>query len=408
MSLIIKNGKVPKTPHTEFYAIKNVLALEEIHGSHGFGGPFTRKYHIRSYPTEQILPPKPSKYSLKFKKASTTTLEPYHILSNEIPYEGDYIEGRKALFFGDKTVISVSRFKKSMNKSTFFKNGEKYELIYVQEGSGILKTEYGDLKIEKENYIVIPKGTIYQVALISKSAFFFIIESTFPIIFPPHYMNKDGQATLMSSVVETEIETPTFQPPIDQRGKYELHTKHNNGELTHLTLGHHPFDIAGWEGSLYPFTFNAHDHHGIAREIHTAPPMRQTFQSGDGYTYGFTICTFRSQMEGWHPKDIPAPYAHSNVDSDEILFFSNTNYEARKGIIGEGSITLHPAELPHSPHGNAAERSIKHRAKISKMLAVMLDTFFEGLKITDYAYKFRDKDYATSWYKASKKGKNAK
>ncbi len=401
MAVIIKKGNIPATPHTEFYVIPGVLALEEIHGSYGFNGPYTRKIHLRSYPTEQCKSPTVSDFSLFAKIASDKVLQPYHILSQNIPYEKDFIRSRKPLMSGAKIIISVSKPKLSMGEKEFFKNGDNHELIYVQNGSGILKTEYGELDIRKGLYLVIPKGTIYRIDLKSENAFFLIIESRFPITFPSHYMNSGGQATLMSPVVETEIETPVFQEPIDKSGEYLLYIKHNGGHVTAITLSHHPFDIAGWEGTFYPFGFHIDNHHGVSREIHTAPPMRQTFQSGDGNSYGFSVCSFKSQMEGWHPKDIPAPYAHSNVDSDEVLFFASSNYTAREGIVGEGSITLHPGALPHSPHGNAAVQSMKERAKVNDMFAVMIDTFFEDLLVTEVGYEYRDKEYALSWYKAS-------
>ena len=401
MTVIVKKGNIPATPHTEYYSIPDVLALEEIHGSYGFNGPYTRKIHVRSYPTEQSKLPKVADFSLSSKVASDKALQPYHILTQNIPFEKDFIRSRKPLLMGAKTAVSVSKPKLSMNENEFFKNGERHEILYVQDGSGILKTEYGELNIRKGLYLIIPKGTIYKVDLTSSEAFFLIIESQFPITFPPHYMNKLGQATLMSAVVETEIDIPKFQEPIDKKGEYTLCVKHNGGNITAITLSHHPFDIAGWEGAFYPFGFHIDNHHGVSREIHTAPPMRQTFQSGDGNSYGFSICSFKSQMEGWHPKDIPAPYAHSNVDSDEVLFFASSNYTAREGVIGEGSITLHPGAIPHSPHGDAALRSIKERAKVNNMLAVMIDTFFEDLLVTEVGYEYRDKEYALSWYKAA-------
>ena len=400
MTLIVKKGNIPATPHTEFYIIPNVLALEEIHGCYGFNGPYTRKIHLRSYPTEQSKSPKISDFSLFIKTAADKVLQPYHILSQNIPYEKDFMRSRKPLLSGHKTIVSISKPKLSMNENEFFRNGERHEIIYVQNGTGILKTEYGELGFRSGLYLTIPKGTIYRLDLTSSDAIFFIIESQFPITFPSHYMNSSGQATLMAPVVETEIEIPNFKEPVDKAGDYLLHIKHNGGHVTTINLSHHPFDIAGWEGALYPFGFHIDNHHGIAREIHTAPPVRQTFQSGDGNTYGFSICSFKSQMEGWHPKDIPAPYAHSNVDSDEVLFFASSSYTAREGVIGEGSITFHPGALPHSPHGDAAVKSMKERAKVSNMLGVMIDTFFEELFVTDIGYEFRDKDYALSWYKA--------
>lgn len=403
MVMILKRGKLPSTPHTEYYAVPGVLALEEIHGTYGFNGPYSRKMHIRSYPTEQSKPPKKAKFDIALRQAIDEALQPYLVFTGDMPHEGDVIEGRRPILFGQNTVVSVSKPVNSMNENIFFRNGEKHEIYYVQEGEGILKTEYGDLSIRKELYIIIPKGTTYQIKLKSKNAYFLLIESTYPISFPPHYMNKVGQATLMSPVVETEIETPELNDPIDQKGEYFINVKHSKGSITTLTVSHHPFDLVGWEGALYPFGFDIKSHHGIAREIHTAPPMRQTFQSGDGNSYGFSMCTFRSQMEGWHPKDIPAPYAHSNVDSDEILFFSSSSYTAREGVIKEGALTFHPGSIPHSPHGDAAYSSMKERAKVSNMLGVMLDTFFESLLITEHGYKYRDKDYAMSWYNTANK-----
>lgn len=402
MVMVVKKGTLPATPHTEFYAIPNVLSLEEIHGTYGFNGPYSRKIHLRSYPTEQSKPPKKGEFNFLLKPLADDVLQPYLIFTGDMPHEGDAISGRKPILFSTKTVISISKPQEDMDKNTFFRNGEKHEIYYIQSGEGILKTEYGELKIRKGLYLIIPKGTTYQINLQSKNAFFLVIESTYPVTFPLHYMNTGGQATLMSPVVETEIELPKLQEPIDKTGDYFIDVKHSQGNVTRLTVSHHPFDIVGWEGALYPFGFDINNHHGVAREIHTAPPMRQTFQSGDGNSYGFAMCSFKSQMEGWHLKDIPAPYAHFNVDSDEVLFFSSANYTAREGMIREGALTFHPASVPHSPHGDAALRSMKERAKVSDMLGIMLDTFFESLTITEYAYKYRDKDYAMSWYNAAK------
>ncbi len=401
MAVIVKKGNIPATPHTEFYAIPNVLALEEIHGSIGFNGPYTRKLHVRSYPTEQSKLPQAADFSLITKTIADIPLQPYHILTQKIPFEKDFVRSRKPLLVGSKTVLSVSKPKLNLKENEFFRNGERHELIYVQDGIGVLKTEYGELEIRKGLYLVIPKGTIYKIDLTSSEAFFLIVESQFPITFPPHYMNKDGQATLMAPIVETEIEIPKFVEPLDKQGEYVLYIKHNGGNVTAVTLSHHPFDISGWEGALYPFGFHIDNHHGISREIHTAPPMRQTFQSGDGNSCGFSVCSFKAQMEGWNPKDIPAPYAHSNVDSDEILFFASSTYTAREGVIGAGSVTFHPASLPHSPHGDAAAKSMKERAKVNNMLGIMVDTFFEDLLVTDIGYEYRDKEYALSWYKAA-------
>ena len=403
MSVIVKKGKISAIPHTEFYAVEKVLALEEIHGTYGFSGPYTRKLHVRAYPTEQLQPPVKADYDLVSRVALVDVLQPYHILSSEVPFEACPMKSRKPILFGTSTIISISKPVHSMSPNTFFRNGEKHEAYYVQDGTGELKTEYGSISFRKGLYLIIPKGTIYQIELTSKNAYFLIMESIYPVEFPPHYMNKAGQATLMAPVVETEIDVPMFQQPIDKSGEYFIDIKHDGGHVTRLTLDHHPFDIAGWEGAVYPFGFDIKNHHGIAREIHTAPPVHQTFQAGNVPFNGISICSFVSQMEGWHPKDVAAPFAHSNVDSDEVMFFSSSDYGAREGVIKEGSITFHPGSIPHSPHGDSALRSMNDRGKMNKRLAVMVDTYFESIRVTDHGYKYSDKDYSMSWYKAKSK-----
>ena len=402
MALIVKRGSVPSTPHTEFHAKtqsgEDVFTLEEIHGSYGFSGPYSRKIHLRSYPTEQVKPPKKGDLDLRLRPApEATLLEPYHLLTGKVPYGGDAIRGRVPLVFGTSTVVSVSKPVKSMPRDAFFRNGERHETYYVQAGEGTFQTEYGDLPFRKGLYLVVPKGTTYRVDLDSKSAWFLIVESNYPIEFPPHYLNHGGQAKMMAPIVETEIEAPRFKSAIERRGEFPVDVQHGGGRVTRLTLGHHPFDLVGWEGALYPFGFDIKNHHGIAREIHTAPPVHQTFQAGNPPYGGFSICSFVPQMEGWHPKEIPAPYAHFNVDSDECMFFSNVKYGARKGVIEEGSLTFHPGALPHSPQGSAAERSTAARGRMSERLAVMIDTFFEPLQVTAQGWKFRDKAYTLSW-----------
>lgn len=401
MVMIIKKGRLPATPHTEFYAKKKVLALEVIHGSYGFSGPWSRKLHIRSYPTEQVKAPVKANFDFVCRSPKEAdVLQPYHILTGEMPYGGDILSARKPVVFGPRTIMSIIKPTSSCPKGEFFRNGEMHELYFVQEGEGIFFSEYGTLPFKKDDYLVVPKGTTYRLELKSKQAWLLLTESVYPIIFAPHYFNKGGQATLMSPVVETEIKTPTLPKPIDRRGSFPIFVKHDKGRMTKTILGHHPFDVVGWEGALYPFVFPIKNHHGIAREIHTAPPVHQTFQAGNVPNSGFSLCSFVPQMEGWHPKDIPAPYGHYNVDSDECMFFCNTSYGARKGVIQEGSFTFHPGSTPHSPQGPAALKSMAARGTLSTRLAVMLDTYFESLAITTEGYKYCDKQYPLSWNEA--------
>lgn len=409
MSVIIRRGRVPQTPHTEFRAVDGVLALEEIHGTYGFSGPFSRKMHLRSYPTELSKPPKKADFDLTPKAVpGAEVLQPYNILTGRMPYGADAVRSRRALVFGPNTTLSVAKPVKDMPARTFFRNGARHEAWFVQEGEGVLASEYGELKFRKGHYLIVPKGVTYRVELASDRAWFLVIESVFPITFPPHYMNSGGQAKMMAPVVETEVEAPVFQKPVDQRGEFFIDVKHGAGAVTRLTLSHHPFDLAGWEGALYPFALDIARHHGVAREIHTAPPMHQTFEAGTPPHSGFSICSFVPQMEGWHPKEVPAPYAHLNVDSDECMFFSNASYGARKGVIEDGAFTFHPGSVPHSPHGLAALRSLAARGTTSKRLAVMVDTFFESLQVAEAGWKHRDPTYALSWFRLAEAEAGAK
>jgi homogentisate 1,2-dioxygenase len=401
MALIVRRGLVPQAPHTEFYGRKGLLSLEEIHGSFGFSGAYSRKMHLRRYPTIQVETPRLADFTLQSETLKNAPLSPFHILTGNVPYESTFERSRHCLLKGSTTSISVSKPTQSTPINEFFRNGEAHECLFVQEGQGVLASEYGELEFHAGQYLVIPKGTTYQVRLSSGRAFFLVIESLYPIHFTPHYLNAHGQATLMAPIVETEIGIPKLKNPKDRLGKFPIWAKHSGGLVSKLILGHHPFDLVGWEGAFYPFTFDNANHHSISREIHTAPPVRQTFQAGQAPHSGFSICTFRAQIEGWNPQDVPAPYAHYNVDSDEAMFFSNTSYGARSGLLEPGSITFHPAGLPHSPHGNAAKNSFKDRGKLSSYLAVMLDTFFESLVPTKEAEQFCDKDYSLSWAKAA-------
>lgn len=401
MALITKRGTIPKTPHTECYIIPGVLALEEIHGSYGFSGPWSRKLHVRNYPTQQMREPQVAEFSFvpKFPDPSKLAFQPHMIHTQEIPYSGDALSGRVYISGGHSTFMSIIKTSKSYPKDVFFRNSESHEIFYIQDGEGVFETEYGDLPYKKEDYVIVPKATTYRIEVKSQS-WILLIESKYPIEWPPHYMNHGGQAHMTAPIVETEIGLPDLKPYKDEKGEFVVYIKAPGGVVTKSFLGHHPFDIAGWEGALYPFTFPIKNHHGIAREIHTAPPAHNTFQSGNVPHAGFSICSFVPQMDGWHPKEVCAPYAHMNVDSDEFMFFCNGSYGARKGIVRDGSVTLHQGGIPHSPHGKAAEKSLANRGKIAERLAVMLDTYFEPLRITEDALAFCDSEYATSWSKA--------
>jgi len=401
MPIIVKKGTLPQTPHTEFRNKDGSLALEEIHGSQGFDGPWTRKLHYSAYPTLQSKAPVGADFSYVPEIAEEAqVLQPYLLHSSKIPYSTNVFDGKTILFVGPQTRVSVQKFQGSFPEKSFFRNGAFHDLFFVQEGEGVLRSEFGDLPFKKHDYINVPKGVTYRIELKSKNVFFFQIESRQPIEWPGHYLNQAGQAKMIAPIVETEIIVPDFKEAIREEAEFSVYVQHHGGFVTRLTLPQHPFDLIGWEGALYPFVFPVENHHGIAREIHTAPPAHQTFQSGTAPHNGFSVCSFVPQMEGWHPQEVPAPYAHHNVDSDEVMFFSNTSYGPRKGVLEEGTMTFHPSAVPHSPHGKAAEKSLDSRGMLNQRLAVMMDTFFEELQPTVDAVSYSDRDYALSWYKA--------
>ena len=405
MATIVRRGSLPSTPHTEHYALPGVLSLEEIHGSYGFSGPWSRKLHVRRYPTEVKYRPERASFSFPRDSApEDRPLEPYLIHTEAIPFAGDALTARQCLITGPHTSFSVLKPTSGFPPDTFFRNTERHEIFFVQRGTGSVHTEYGSLQFREFTYIIIPKATTYRIELSSSEAWLILFESAFPIDWPPHYLNSSGQAHLVSPVVETEVELPTLPSAKDEEGDFAIFQQHGQGRITKSILGHHPFDVVGWEGALYPFLFDVNNHHGIAREIHTAPPAHQTFQSGKVPDQGFSLCSFVPQVEGWHPRDVGAPYAHLNVDSDELMFFCNAAYGPRKGIVREGSLTFHPGGVPHSPHGKAAEKSLAHRGKPLDRLAVMLDTYFESLQLTTVGERWIDPDYTTSWWNARKIG----
>jgi homogentisate 1,2-dioxygenase len=209
MALIVKRGQVPKTPHTEFYAEEGLLSMEEIHGSYGFSGAWSRKMHVRRYPTVQAQPPRPAGVNLKPAAPGELPLQPFHILTGKLPFGGDFVRARKPLFYGATTTISVSKPSKSMGDDEFFRNGEGYECVFVQDGKGVLATEYGELPFHPLQYLLIPKGTTCQWRLKTPNAWFFIIESVYPIHFAPHHLNAQGQATFDGPGRRDEIGVPT-------------------------------------------------------------------------------------------------------------------------------------------------------------------------------------------------------
>ena len=269
----------------------------------------------------------------------------------------------------------------------FYKNAEWDEVLFVHDGSGKLETMFGTVDFTPGDYLVIPRGTIWKITFDQLPVRLLVIESHGPVEIPKRYRNEYGQLLEHAPYQERDIRPPGELVTKDEKGTFEVLIKARN-RYTKYTYNYHPFDIVGWDGYVFPFAFNINDFAPITGRLHMPPPIHQTFQAP-----GFVICSFCPRMLDWDPEAVPIPYNHSNVDSDEILYYCNDKFGSRKGI-EEGSITIHPLGIPHGPQPGAVEASLG--AKETKELAVMLDTF-HPLNLTKNAATIEDEDYWRSW-----------
>jgi len=296
------------------------------------------------------------------------------------------LQSRKSVLINNDCHILLAAPPEGM-KDYFCKNADADELIFVHEGSGTLHTQYGNLTFAYGDYLVIPRGTIYQIDFDGGNNRLFIVESFSPIRYPKKYLSKYGQLMEHSPYCERDIRMPQNLQPFDQEGDFTIKTK-KKGRMYHIHYGHHPFDVVGWDGCCYPFAFSIHDFEPITGRVHQPPPVHQTFEANN-----FVVCSFVPRMFDYHPQSIPAPYNHSNIDSDEVIYYVDGDFMSRKNVT-RGMITLHPGGIPHGPHPGAVEKSIG--AKETKELAVMVDTF-HPLQLTVEALEIENPNYVMSW-----------
>ena len=274
-------------------------------------------------------------------------------------------------------------------KDHFYKNTDADELLFIHKGSGTLKTMMGNLDFSYGDYLLIPRGIIYQIEFTTEQNRLFIVESFHPMYTPKRYRNHFGQLLEHSPYCERDIRRPKDLITKDEKGDFLIKIK-KEGMMHHVVYGAHPFDVVGWDGYNYPYAFSIHDFEPITGRIHQPPPVHQTFE-----TAAFVVCSFCPRLYDYHPDSIPAPYNHSNIDSDEVLYYVDGDFMSRNHV-EEGYISLHPAGIPHGPHPGAMERSIGQ--KETQELAVMVDTF-KPLKLTKAAMKLDDGEYYKSWIK---------
>lgn len=376
-------GKIPPKRHTQFRKESGDLYYEQLFGTEGFHGFSSLLYHVhrptmvRSVKELKDLTPVPAVN----KNITSRMLKGYNVAPKD-----DFLESREVVLFNNDLNIALAAPKKSM-QTYFYKNADADEVIFIHEGNGKLRTMLGNIPFSYGDYLVIPRGMIYQMEFETEKNRLFIVESFSPILTPRNYRNKFGQLLEHSPFCERDFRGPTELETHDELGSFIIKIKKEN-MLHELEYASHPFDVVGWDGYNFPYAFSIHDFEPITGRVHQPPPVHQTFEA-----HNFVICSFVPRMYDYHPLSIPAPYNHSNIDSDELLYYVDGDFMSRNHV-EKGYISLHPGGIPHGPHPGAYERSIGQTE--TKELAVMVDTF-RPLKLTQAAVDMEDDSYATSW-----------
>ncbi len=380
-----KLGEIPPKRHTQFRKKDGSLYYEQLFGTIGFDGMSTNSYHeYRPTMVKKIG----KQYSVKPIIAKANNIQSYRFLGFQVPPEDDYLESRKIILTNSDCNIILSAPKKS-TAEYFYKNTDADEVIFIHKGSGKLRTHLGNIDFKYGDYLVIPRGIIYKLDFDDENNRLFIVESYSPVYTPKRYRNYFGQLLEHSPFCERDIRRPYELETNYELGDFLIKVK-KQGEITEMTYASHPFDVVGYDGYNYPYAFSIHDFEPITGRIHQPPPVHQTFE-----TNAFVICSFVPRMYDYHPDSIPAPYSHSNIDSDEVLYYVDGDFMSRNDI-EQGHISLHPSGIPHGPHPGTAEKSIGKTK--TEELAVMVDTF-KPLQVTEEAMKIADEEYYKSWLK---------
>ncbi|MDO5654810.1 MAG: homogentisate 1,2-dioxygenase [Flavobacteriaceae bacterium] len=378
-----KLGKIPPKRHTVFQSEEGKHYYEQLFGTEGFHGVSSLLYHIHR-PTQMLNISEGIDVSPV--AAVKHNITPRLVKGYNIKPVDDFVKSRVILFFNNDLNIAVAAPKKSM-QDYFYKNGNCDEMIFIHEGSGTMKTFVGDIEFKYGDYLIIPRGTIYQLHFNDENNRLLIIESFSPIETPTRYRNHFGQLLEHSPFCERDIKLPTYAEPIDEKGEFIVKVK-KDGFLYDVTYATHPFDVVGWDGYFFPYGFSIHDFEPITGRVHLPPPIHQNFQG-----HNWVVCSFVPRLYDYHPKAIPAPYNHSNIDSEEILYYVDGDFMSRNHI-EKGFFTLHPGGIPHGPHPGAMERSIGQVK--TEELAVMIDPF-KPVQITHAAIDMEDNSYVHSW-----------
>ncbi|HTO15188.1 MAG TPA: homogentisate 1,2-dioxygenase [Edaphocola sp.] len=384
MAHYIKRGNIPPKRHTQFRKEDGSLYAEQLFSTEGFSSNFSLLYH-HNLPTVIIKTEEP--YDVAPKAATKNLLKQRSFEGFNVIPEDDYMESRKVVMFNNDVHMALAAPKNGLTGNVFFKNADADEIIFVHVGEGVLKTMYGNISFGYGDYLVIPRGCIYQIEFKSEENRLLIIDSFSPVAFPKRYMSRYGQLLESAPFSERDIRTPEFVAPIVEKGEFLINTK-KKGMMYPIWYGYHPFDVEGWDGCEYPYAMSIHDFEPITGRVHLPPPTHQHFEG-----HNFVVCSFCPRLYDYHPLSIPAPYHHSNIDSDELLYYVDGQFMSRKNVT-KGMITLHPAGIVHGPQPGMTEKSVGQ--KETEELAVMLDTF-QPLQLTEEALRIENKDYDLSW-----------
>ena len=377
-------GKIPPKRHTQFRKEDGTLHYEQLFGTIGFVGMSSLLYHLhrptmvkRVGQSIDVRPQAAVENNLLSRK-----LEGFQVKPNV-----DYLKSRVPVLFNSDVTILLSAPSKSMAEDAFYKNSDGDEVVFVHEGAGTLHTMLGQIPFSAGDYLVIPRGIIHRFAFDSSANRLFITESAHPVYSPKRYRNHFGQLLEHSPYCERDLRPPSKLETHDALGSFTIRIK-KQGQLHDYVYASHPFDVVGWDGYHFPYALSIHDFEPITGRVHQPPPVHQTFE-----TDAFVICSFVPRMYDYHPQSIPAPYNHSNIDSDEVLYYVEGDFMSRTGI-DRGYISLHPAGIPHGPHPGTYEGSIGKTK--TEELAVMVDTF-RPLQVTAQALAIEHSDYHSSW-----------
>jgi homogentisate 1,2-dioxygenase len=377
-------GQIPAKRHVQFRLPEGQLCAEEVFGAEGFDGNYSILYHLALPAQARRIEPFSS---VDLQPWQSNSHHHHHLRTAELPAGGNAVDGRIPLLFNDQVTISLAKPREP--QPYFYRNGTHDELIFVHEGEGELATQFGDMAFRAGDYLYVPRGTTYQMRLVGDQGRLLVIEADGQIDTPKRYRNEHGQLLEHAPYSERDFRKPE---------RLETHVESGEGmfvvrlkilhQIYAYHVDHHPFDVVGWDGYLYPYAFSIHDFEPRAGRLHVPPPTHQTFEGP-----GFVVCSFVPRKLDWDPDAIPIPYFHSNIDSDEVMYYVGGHYSARR--VEAGSITLHPRGWAHGPSTGALEASLD-KARETDELAVMVDTF-QPLRLATAAAAIDDPAYLRSW-----------